>query len=136
MNARLQERAWMVARVVGTLLFAAYFIKVMSLRMHGAWGPWAADGDQPQAVWHYWRYRIAGALPPGNLVTDYAFVMHAPPAWWAMMAGLSSFMDPLVAAKIADYTERTGRKSLKLQTPSIEGRVCPSKRGTSKAPNA
>lgn len=92
--------AWTTARVVGTVAFIAYFVVVLSSRMHGAASEWAVDGDQPQAVWHYWRYHVDGALPPGHLFTDYAFVMHAPPLWWLMMATLSTFVTPILAAKI------------------------------------
>lgn len=93
-------RAWWVARAIGAALLVAYFIQIIRLRMEGAWAPYSLDGDQAQAVFQYWRYHVDGALRPGHLLTDYAFVMHAPPGWWALMATLSSFVEPLMAAKV------------------------------------
>ena len=89
-----------VVLCVAAAAVLAFMIVLMALRYRGMFGEFSADGDQPQAVWHYWRYRVAGAFPPGDLMTDYAYVMHAPPVWWALMASLSTFMSPLVAAKV------------------------------------
>ena len=86
--------------VVGLLALGAYCFATMKLRMAGMFDQWAADGDQAQAVWHYWRYHIPGLFPPGDFLTDYAFAMHAPPVWWVMMASFSKFMEPVLAAKI------------------------------------
>lgn len=86
--------------VISSLAFIAYLGAVMQIRFEPMWDPWACDGDQPQAVWHYWRYKVDGAFPPGDLMTDYAFVMHAPPVWWALMASLSAITGPLWAAKV------------------------------------
>ena len=87
--------------VVAVAVAVAVFVGVtFDLRLGLLLAPWSADGDQPQAVWHYWRYHIDGAIPPGDLLTDYAFVMHAPPVWWALMAGLSTFFEPVDSAKI------------------------------------
>ncbi len=85
--------------VVTTLAFIVFLVDGMRIRFHGIFDPWALDGDQAQAVWQYWRYKVSGAFPPGDLLTDYAFVMHAPPVWWALMATLSSMIGPLWAAK-------------------------------------
>lgn len=95
-----QQKLWKVVLAVAAALLGAYLVAILTYRMTGAWGPYALDGDQGQAVWQYWRYHVDGALKPGHLLTDYAFVMHAPPAWWAMMASLSTFVEPLTAAKI------------------------------------
>jgi hypothetical protein len=89
-----------VVFIAAALAVATYAIVVQSLRYEGMWLPWMSDGDQPQAVWQYWRYHVEGAFPPGDVVTDYAFVMHAPPVWWLLMATMSSVMQPLLAAKI------------------------------------
>lgn len=51
----------------------------MSLRYQGIFDPWFVDGDMPQAVFQYWRYAVEGAFKPGDLLVDYAFVMHAAP---------------------------------------------------------
>lgn len=101
----MRERLWpagagRVAFVALALLVCAYVIVVQVLRYRGMWAPWSSDGDQPQAVWQYWRYHVDGAFPPGDVVTDYAFVMHAPPVWWLLMATMSSVIEPLVAAKV------------------------------------
>lgn len=102
----LRERLWPQSlaerRVIVALALAvvAYIIGVQVQRYAGMFNEFAADGDQPQAVFQYWRYHIAGAFKPGDLVTDYAFVMHAPPLWWAMMSTLSTLMQPLLAAKV------------------------------------
>ena len=89
-----------MARAIGGVLLLWYFVRVIGLRMKGAMAPFALDGDQAQAVFQYWRYHVDGALQPGHLLTDYAFVMHAPPGWWALMASLSTVWEPLMAAKI------------------------------------
>jgi hypothetical protein len=98
----LWPRDWPRRAVVlvaaGALL--AYIGVTFVVRLGAMFDPWSADGDQAQAVWHYWRYHKAGAIPPGDLLTDYAFVMHAPPVWWALMASLSSIFEPVTSAKI------------------------------------
>ena len=83
-----------------TLLVIAYIAATMVYRFSGISGEFVADPDQRQAVFHYWRYQISGAFPPGDLLTDYAFVMHAPPFWWVMMAPLSLIFEPITAAMI------------------------------------
>ena len=93
-------RAWTIARVAGALALAVYFVAIILNRMGGAWRPYTAHGDQNQAVWEFWRYHVPGALPPGNLLTDYAFAYHAPPGYWALMAGLSTIFEPLTAGKL------------------------------------
>lgn len=86
--------------LLGVAAFVVYTLAVLFHRGAGMLDEFSADPDQPQAVWQYWRYRIPGAIPPGNPLTDYAFSMHAPGAWWLMMATLSTFVQPLTAAKI------------------------------------
>jgi hypothetical protein len=103
-----QARAWWVARVVAGLALLAYFVEVLQVRMAGAHKPYAIDGDQAQAVFQYWRYHHDGAMAPGHLLTDYAFVMHAPPGWWALMASLSTVVEPLVAAKVLQVVAWAG----------------------------
>ncbi len=110
----LRSRFWPDGRlarvlfVVGVLAFVAYLVHLISLRYGGMFSEFSADGDQPQAVWHYWRYNKTGAFPPGQLHTDYAFVMHAPPGWWVMMASLSTLMSPLIAAKFLNLVAYVG----------------------------
>lgn len=100
--ARWQRRMEAVpaATAICAAVVLAYLIACAVYRFGGAFGEFAYDGDQLQAVWHYWRYHIDGAFPPGNLNTDYAFVMHAPLVWWIFMAGLSTFVEPTTAALI------------------------------------
>ena len=105
MDPQPSSRPWQIARTAALLAAGAYFVGVLLLRMAGAVSEWALDGDQPQAVWHYWRYHVAGAFPAGHLLTDYAFVMHAPPAWWALMASLSTAFEPALSAKILQVCE-------------------------------
>lgn len=99
-------RFWPTTRVARALLVAwgvlctAYVVTAVAIRYHGMFEPYAIDGDQPQAVWHYWRYHVEGAFPPGHLLTDYAFVMHAPPMWWLLMATMSHVVTPIFAAKV------------------------------------
>lgn len=81
-------------------LVVSYAIYAVSLRYQGIFDPWFVDGDMPQAVFQYWRYAVEGAFKPGDLLVDYAFVMHAPPVWWALMATLSSVFSPILAAKL------------------------------------
>ncbi len=100
MDVSASECRWRIARVVGAMLLAAYFLKMLSLRFAGAWGEYAVDGDQIQGAWQYWRYHVHGALPPGQLLTDYAFAYHSPPFQRAWMALLSTFLLPLTGAKI------------------------------------
>jgi hypothetical protein len=88
-----------LVRALGVVAFFAYLATVMGHRFGGLFHPWSVDGDQFQAVFHYFRYREDGLFPPGELFTDFAFVMHAPPIWWLMMATLSTFIEPLSAAK-------------------------------------
>lgn len=88
-----------VAAVVCGLLLTGYIVATLRLRLAGILQPWTADGDQAQAVWQYWRYHISGLFPPGDFLTDYAFKMHAPPVWWAMMASGSLFFEPVTVAK-------------------------------------
>ena len=104
---RFERSAWFpksrlgrAAAVVVLTALTIYVATTMTMRLQALMAPWTADGDQAQAVWHYWRYHIKGAFPPGDLLTDYAFAMHAPPVWWAMMASLSTFFEPLAAAKV------------------------------------
>ena len=80
---------WRIAAVIATLLALAYVAAVLPPRFRFIFDDWVADPDQRQAVWQYWRYHINGAIPPGDFLTDYAFVMHAPLVWWIMMASLS-----------------------------------------------
>ena len=101
-------RAARVVFVVLALAFLAFLVRLIALRYAGMFHEFSADGDQPQAVWHYWRYNKAGAFPPGHLTTDYAFVMHAPPGWWLMMAPLSTLMSPLTAAKVINLVAFVG----------------------------
>jgi hypothetical protein len=99
------------ARVLFVLLATAlfgYLVALVYVRYQLMFDRWTADGDQPQAVWHYWRYHISGAFPPGQLLTDYAYAMHAPPGWWLMMASLSTFFEPLNAAKILNVVAFVG----------------------------
>lgn len=98
-------RTVFVAAVVAMLACLGYLI---AIRYGQMFFEFSADGDQPQAVWHYWRYRVSGAFPPGQLMTDYAFAMHAPPGWWLMMASLSTFTSPLVAAKVLNLVAYVG----------------------------
>lgn len=89
-----------IGAIIATLLGVAYY----------CWGAWKNlqpaldaqryDGDHAQAVAHYWRYHVEGAMPAGDLLTDYAFLMHAPLGWWAPMALLSTVVTPLAAAKL------------------------------------
>lgn len=101
-----RERMWpqgvplRFVTVASVLASIAYVVATFIVRLPAIFDRWAADGDQAQAVWHYWRYHIDGAIPAGDLLTDYAFVMHAPPMWWALMAGLSHIFEPLMSAKI------------------------------------
>ncbi len=92
--------ARIAVEVVGAVFAFLFAVRTAQPRFAGMWGEWSCDPDQRQAIWHYWRYAIDGAFPDGNLLTDYAFVMHAPPGWWLMMAPLSAIVGPLVAAKI------------------------------------
>jgi hypothetical protein len=77
-----------------------YALITFVIRFAPAFHPWSYDPDQRQAVFQYWRYFVSGAFPPGDMLTDYAFVMHAPPLWWLLMATLSTLMGPLWAAKL------------------------------------
>jgi hypothetical protein len=116
-NDVVEEAPWrfwpksLVGRVLvvaTTLGFLGYLWVTMKLRFWRILDPWAYDGDQPQACWQYLRYTIDGAFPPGDLITDYAFVMHAPPGWWLLMASLSTFMEPLWAAKLLNIIAYLG----------------------------
>ncbi|HEY4222273.1 MAG TPA: hypothetical protein VGO62_13045, partial [Myxococcota bacterium] len=79
--------------------WVAFFVATAFYRLHAADLPYSLDGDQAQAVGHYWRYAVPGAIPTGHLISDYAFAYHSPPGWWAIMASLSALLGPLVAAK-------------------------------------
>lgn len=89
-----------VAAAVATLLGVAYFCAAASINLALTLAPAQFAGDHAQAVAHYWRYHVDGAMPAGDLLTDYAFLMHAPIGWWAPMALLSTFLTPLAAAKV------------------------------------
>ncbi len=95
-----ETRRARVAAAVALGLLVGYTLATGGARIASMFLPWSADGDQAQAVWQYWRYHISGVFPPGDLLVDYAFVMHAPPVWWAMMAGLSEVFEPVTSAKI------------------------------------
>jgi hypothetical protein len=103
---RVETSEWMPTKLAGRiaavacfLVLCSYCVATMSQRLAGFFDPWSADGDQAQAVWQYWRYHVAGLFPPGDFLTDYAFKMHAPPVWWALMASGSIFFEPVVVAK-------------------------------------
>lgn len=102
----LRQRLWpetLAARITLLAMAAgviAYAVGVLLVRYAGMWSPIAADGDQFQAVFQYWRYTTPGAFPPGDLFNDYAFAVHAPPFWWALMALGSSIATPLLTAKV------------------------------------
>ena len=93
-------RGWRVVQFVAVLSLLAYFIAIMIFRLNGALSEWGVDGDQHQSIGQFWRYSIKGAIPPGHLITDYAFAYHAPPLWWVIMSTLSTFSTPTAAAKI------------------------------------
>ena len=93
-------RRWPLRVFAGVVI--AYGLATFAYRLGPAFAPWSYDADQRQACFQYWRYAIgvSDAFPPGDLLTDYAFVMHAPPLWWLLMASLSTVMGPLWAAKL------------------------------------
>jgi hypothetical protein len=101
----LSGRAVAIA-LSGALL--AFIVATIATRLPLLFQEWTADGDQNQAVWHYWRYHISGAFPGGDLLTDYAFAMHAPPVWWLLMSSLSTFVEPVNAAKILNLIAYVG----------------------------
>ena len=96
--------AWWVARAVAAVALVWFFATVMDFKFRHASSPWALQGDQHQSVGHFWRYARDGAIPPGHLLSDYAFAYHSPPVWWAVMATASSIWDPLVSAKALGLT--------------------------------
>ncbi|HEY1097385.1 MAG TPA: hypothetical protein VGF99_00600, partial [Myxococcota bacterium] len=100
MTAQPLLTAARVGRVVAMLALLAYFIAIMAFRLGGASSEWAVDGDQHQSIGQFWRYSVEGAIPPGHLITDYAFAYHAPPLWWVIMSTISTFSTPTAAAKI------------------------------------
>lgn len=97
-----------IAYVVTTLIALVWVGYLLHLTITQAFRPYVAETDWKQAVWQYWRYHIDGAFPPGNLVTDYVFVTHAPPFWWAPMALLSTFVTPTTAANILNIVAFLG----------------------------
>ena len=92
--------AWRVVRILAVVSLFAYFVAIMAFRLHDALSAWAVDGDQHQSIGQFWRYSRNGAMPPGHLITDYAFAYHAPPLWWVIMSTISTFSTPTAAAKI------------------------------------
>jgi hypothetical protein len=93
------EIAWWIARGLAAAALVAFFVTVMEFRFHHASSAYALQGDQHQSIGHFWRYARDGAIPPGHLLSDYAFAYHSPPGWWSVMATLSSWVGPLTAAK-------------------------------------
>jgi hypothetical protein len=89
-------------------VLVVYFVIVVITRLWRCWEPFAIDGDQHQSIGEFWRYHIAGAMPPGHLFVDYAFAYHAPPVWWLVMASLSTLFGPLVAAKLLAFVAYFG----------------------------
>jgi hypothetical protein len=86
-----------------------YIAATSAIRIVPMFDPWGFDGDQAQAVWQYWRYAKSGAFPPGDLQTDYAFVMHAPPVWWLAMSTFTTILrSPLWAAKLLNLVSYGG----------------------------
>ncbi len=97
-DRRRRRRAIGIA--ASTALFCAWALPTILLRLENAWSEFAADGDQPQAIFYYWNYHLDGVFPDGNPLTEFASVMHTPPVWWLLMATLSVVIEPLFAAKL------------------------------------
>lgn len=101
-TAATERPAWLSPRhplfLVVTLLAIAYVAVVASQRFEKAFDPWRAETDMKQVTFQYYRYYVDGALERGHLMTDYAAVYNAPPFFHAVMAPLSTFIDPKVAA--------------------------------------
>src|SRR5581483_9609375 len=97
-----REQAWWIARAVASAGLVAYYTYLMIGRFNNAFHEYSVNGDQIQGAWQYWRYHVKGALPPGQLLTDYAFAYHSPPFHWAWAAALSTIFQPLRTAAITD----------------------------------
>jgi hypothetical protein len=91
--------AWWVARAAALGALVWFFVTVMGFKFNHASSAWSLQGDQHQSIGHFWRYAVDGAIPPGHLLSDYAFAYHSPPLWWAVMAASSSIWGPLASAK-------------------------------------
>ena len=89
-NYALPTGRWRSAYWLASTIAVVWVFLLLWLTIAQAFRPYVAETDWKQAVWQYWRYNIDGAFPPGHLLTDCAFVTHAPPVWWAMMASLST----------------------------------------------
>lgn len=89
-----------IPAAIATMIASLYVAWTAYVCLAQAFRPWTAETDMKQAIFQYWRYNIDGAFPPGQLLTDYAFQTHAPPFWWALMAGLSTFVEPTTAANL------------------------------------
>ena len=79
MRDEVKER---VPAVVVTAVVVAWVSALALDRFTHAFTPWGAALDMFHWCWAYARYFTDGAFPPGHLLTDLAFVYHAPPAWW------------------------------------------------------
>lgn len=86
-------------RVLLLLAVATYFISILAFRQGGGLSLWRVSGDQLQSVGHLWRYRVDGAMPPGQLISDYAFAYHSPPLW-LLITGTLAHWDPWITAKL------------------------------------
>jgi hypothetical protein len=87
--------------VAGGFLIA-YIVGASVVRFLPAYQPHVAETDWKQWVWPYWRYHIAGAFPEGHPITDYTFNAQ-PPLYRAMMALLSSLLEPVSAANVVNW---------------------------------
>ena len=92
---RLATRIWVGIGIV-------YVLAVGGLRFSRGFAPYVANGDWKQWVWHYNRYFIDGAFPPGQPLTDYAFTVQ-PPLWYAVMATASHLMRPTIVANALSF---------------------------------
>jgi hypothetical protein len=100
--------AWRTALIIAAIALAGYFVVNMLFRQYNSWPHFSIQGDQHQSIGHFWRYYVEGTIPPGHLLSDYAWTYHAPPFFWLLMSTLSSLLDPLLASKVLAWTAYIG----------------------------